>query len=244
MPHASRGPFATHTHIHTTNCPVHFVLTSAHFCCVWVPDVDNDCTRVSFQNLLQTQGCISSLWTRCAVDTLRQYEISSLNDTTKGHVSGYIIEWNYPMHRWAWIWSVLLVRAFRYTGNKNEWIVWWCGWTCTARITLLVGFLDSLAYTGDTYGFALFCVIEWFTFDWYLGVSSTWAQGYLRWCSDKATCRPTDPGIAASFPAGSRVCSFLQNLPNRLLGPPFLLSIGNRNWTVGAWICLASRLTL
>jgi len=163
MPHASRGPFATHTHTPHELSRTYYSHICA-FCCVWVPDVDNDCTGVSFQNLLQTQDCISSLWTRCAVDTLTQYEISSLNDTTKGYVSGYIIEWNYPTHRWAWMWSVLLVRAFRYTGNKNEWIVWWCGWTCTMKITLLKGFLDSLAYTDDTYRFTLFCVIEWFTF--------------------------------------------------------------------------------
>ena len=160
-----------HTHTHTPHeLSRTFCSHICALCCVWVPDVDNDCTGVSFQNLLQTQDCISSLWTRCAVDTLRQYEISSLNDTTKGHVSGYIIEWNYPTHRWAWMWSVLLVRAFRYTGNKNEWIVWWCGWTWSTRITLPKGFLDSLAYTDDTYGFTLFCVIEWFTFV-YISVS-------------------------------------------------------------------------
>jgi hypothetical protein len=58
MPHASRGPFATHTPHELSRT---FYSHICAFCCVWVPDVDNDCTGVSFQNLLQTQDCISSL---------------------------------------------------------------------------------------------------------------------------------------------------------------------------------------
>jgi hypothetical protein len=191
------------------------------------------------------------LWTRCAVDTLRQYEISSQNDTTKGHVSGYIIEWNYPTHSWAWIWSVLLVRAFRYTGNKNEWIVWWCGWICTARITLLEGFLDSLAYTDGTYGFALFCVIEWFTFVYIsvffqLGRSDISGGVVIRLSAGRPRNRSYISGRVKSLslsPKPSKSAPFLQNL-NWLLGPPILLSIGNRNWTAGAWRCLVSRLRI
>ena len=62
MPHASRGPFDTHTHTHTHHELSHtFCSHICALCCVWVPDVDNDCTGVSFQNLLQTQDCISSM---------------------------------------------------------------------------------------------------------------------------------------------------------------------------------------
>lgn len=62
MQHASRGPFATHAHTHTPHeLSRTFCSHICTLCCVWVPDVDNDCAGVWFQNLLQTQDCISSL---------------------------------------------------------------------------------------------------------------------------------------------------------------------------------------